>query len=65
MVSGLIIGSLLTVATAVAMPAVVPMAFNVPVLSAVGAGLIVMALLGALIPVGSVLRVDPVSVIGG
>ena len=64
-VSGLVIGSLLTVATALAMPAVVPMSFNIPALSAVGAGLIVMALLGALIPVGSVLRVDPVSVIGG
>jgi putative ABC transport system permease protein len=64
-IGGLVIGSLLTAATAMAMPAVVPMAFDLPVLSAVGAGLIVMALLGALIPVGSVLRVDPVSVIGG
>lgn len=64
-VSGLVLATLLTVVTAVAIPASVPMAFDVPALAAMGVGLLVMALLGALIPIRSVLRVDPVSVIGG
>lgn len=62
---GLVIATLLTVVTALAMPAVVPMAFALPTLTGVGVGLIVMSLLGSLIPVGSVLHVDPTSVIGG
>ncbi|WP_127848302.1 ABC transporter permease [Lacticaseibacillus hulanensis] len=64
-VAGLIIGTELTALTAVAMPAAVPMAFDVPQLAAVAAGLVLMGLIGSLIPVGAVLRVDPVSVIGG
>jgi putative ABC transport system permease protein len=64
-VAGLIIGTALTALTAVAMPAAVPMAFDVPQLTAVAAGLVLMGLIGSLIPVGAVLRVDPVSVIGG
>ncbi|MFD1464426.1 ABC transporter permease, partial [Paenibacillus farraposensis] len=63
--SGLVIGVLLTVITAVAMPAAVPMAFDVPILAAVGAGLLVMAVIGALLPARSVLKVDPMVVIGG
>ncbi|MFD1484450.1 ABC transporter permease [Lacticaseibacillus baoqingensis] len=62
---GLIGATLLTVATAAIIPAAVPMAFDVPALTAVGVGLLVMAMLGGLIPVRRVLRVDPVSVIGG
>ncbi|WP_262314736.1 ABC transporter permease [Lacticaseibacillus parakribbianus] len=64
-VAGLVIGTLLTVVTAVAMPAAVPMAFDVPVLAGVAALLVVMALIGGLIPVRSVIKVDPISVIGG
>ena len=64
-ISGLIIATILTTATAFAIPATVPMAFDIPVLSAVGAGLLLMAMIGGLIPIRSVLRVDPVSVIGG
>lgn len=64
-VGGLVIGSALTAATALAMPAAVPMAFDLPILGAVALGLVVMGLLGALIPVRSVLRVDPLRVIGG
>ncbi|MFD1392408.1 ABC transporter permease [Lacticaseibacillus jixianensis] len=63
--SGMIIAAGLTALTALAMPAAVPMAFDIPILAAVGAGLLVMALLGSLIPIKSVLSVDPVSVIGG
>lgn len=64
-VSGVVIGVILTVLTAAALPSAVPMAFDVPILAAVGLGLVIMAVLGALIPVRQVLRVDPVSVIGG
>jgi putative ABC transport system permease protein len=63
--SGLAIGAVLTAITAMMIPAVVPMAFDFTILGAVGIGLLVMALLGGLIPIKSVLNVDPVSVIGG
>ncbi len=63
--SGLIISTLLTIATAVTMPSAVPIAFDIPILVVVGVGLMIMALIGGLIPVRSVLRVDPISVIGG
>ena len=64
-ISGLVIGVILTVATAMAMPSAVPMAFDVPILGAVALALVVIAMLGAVIPVRSILKVDPVSVIGG
>lgn len=63
--SGLIIGTLLTAVTGLVIPAQVPMAFDVPLLAAVGLGILIMALIGSLIPVKTVLSVDPVSVIGG
>ncbi|TLQ04408.1 ABC transporter permease [Pediococcus stilesii] len=62
---GVIIGAILTTITAFTMPAAVPMAFDIPALAAVGAGLMVTALLGGLLPIRSVIKVDPVSVIGG
>ncbi|KAF0426127.1 FtsX-like permease family protein [Pediococcus acidilactici] len=64
-VSGIIIGTLLTIATATVLPPAVPMAFDVPMLTAVGVGLVITALLGALVPIRSVIKLDPVSVIGG
>lgn len=64
-VGGLIIATVLTAATALIMPATVPMSFNIPILSAVGFGLILTGLLGSLIPIKIILNVDPVSVIGG
>ncbi|MCH5462868.1 ABC transporter permease [Lactobacillus sp. LC28-10] len=63
--SGLIIGTVLTVITGFIIPAQVPMAFDIPMLTAVGLGILIMALIGSLIPVRTVLKVDPVSVIGG
>ncbi|WP_230678595.1 hypothetical protein [Lacticaseibacillus zhaodongensis] len=51
--------------TALIIPAAVPMAFAIPALSGVGVGLLLMALIGSLIPIKSVLSIDPVSVIGG
>ncbi|WP_334328307.1 ABC transporter permease [Companilactobacillus sp. HBUAS59699] len=64
-VSGLIIGVILTAATAFVIPAAVPMSFNIPILSGVGIGLVLTGLLGSLIPIKIILNVDPVSVIGG
>jgi putative ABC transport system permease protein len=64
-VSGLAIGTLLTVVSAFVLPAAIPLAFDLHFLSAVGLGLLVMAVLGGLIPIKSVVSVDPVSVIGG
>ncbi|GEO63632.1 FtsX-like permease family protein [Companilactobacillus nantensis] len=64
-VSGLFIATILTGITAFAMPNAVPMSFNIPILSAVGLGLILTGLLGSLIPIKIILNVDPVSVIGG
>ncbi|HBF74626.1 MAG TPA: ABC transporter permease, partial [Lactobacillus sp.] len=57
--------TLFTVITAWIIPANVPMAFDIPVLGNVGVGLLVMAMIGGLIPIKSVVSVDPVSVIGG
>jgi len=64
-ISGLIIGTLLTAITAVAIPASVPMAFDIPILAAVALGLVFTGIIGALVPVRTILHVDPVSVIGG
>ncbi|MFC6274131.1 ABC transporter permease [Levilactobacillus tangyuanensis] len=64
-VSGLVIGAALTAATVLALPAGVPMSFNMPLLSGVTGGILLTGVIGALIPVRIILHVDPVSVIGG
>ncbi|MFD1318645.1 ABC transporter permease [Loigolactobacillus zhaoyuanensis] len=64
-ISGLLIGTLLTAVTAAVIPASVPMTFDIPILAAVALGLILTGIIGALFPVRLILRVDPVSVIGG
>ncbi|AKP68296.1 ABC transporter permease [Companilactobacillus ginsenosidimutans] len=64
-ISGLIIGTILTVATALLIPTSVPMNFNFPILSLVAVGLVLTSVLGAIIPVRTILKVDPVTVIGG
>lgn len=62
---GLVISLILTAATALSIPSSVPMAFNINFMTIVSIDLIFMAILGSLIPVRIVLKVDPVSVIGG
>lgn len=62
---GLVLGAILTAGTFLAVPAAVPLAVNLPLLGGVSVGLIGMALLGTLIPVRTILKVDPVTVIGG
>lgn len=64
-ISGLLIGTILTAVTALIIPNSVPMSFNIPILSSVGTGLILTGIIGALIPIKLILNVDPVSVIGG
>lgn len=64
-VGGLAIGAALTLATVLALPAGVPMSFNVPLLAGVTGGILLTGVIGALIPVKVILNVDPVSVMGG
>lgn len=64
-VGGLVIGATLTLATVLALPAGVPMSFNLPLLGGVTAGILLTGVVGALIPVKIILNVDPVSAIGG
>lgn len=63
-VSGIIIGALLTWLTSLVIPAGVPMTFNLPILSTVGIGLTITSLLGAILPVRAILKIDPIKVIG-
>ncbi|MGP4116695.1 FtsX-like permease family protein [Levilactobacillus zymae] len=64
-VSGLVLGALLTFATMRALPLGVPISFNLPLLGGVTLGILLTGVLGALIPVRLILKVDPVTVIGG
>ncbi|WP_304056732.1 ABC transporter permease [Levilactobacillus namurensis] len=64
-VGGLVLGALLTVATMRILPLGVPISFNLPLLAGVTGGILLTGILGALIPVKLILKVDPVTVIGG
>ena len=64
-VSGLVLGALLTLATMRVLPLGVPISFNLPILGGVTLGILLTGVLGALIPVRLILKVDPVTVIGG
>ena len=65
MTSGIILGGLLAAATGSLIPVGVPMAFNIPVLTWISIGLMIMGVIGAAIPAQKIATVDPVSVIGG
>lgn len=65
MVAGLVIGAALTAATASVIPIGVPMAFNLPVLTWISIGLLIMGFIGSAIPAQKIATVDPVKVIGG
>ncbi|MBU5310259.1 ABC transporter permease [Ligilactobacillus saerimneri] len=64
-VIGLVIGTLLTYGTDLALPAGVPVSFDLPLLGLGALGLLLMAFLGALIPGRVIAKVDPITVIGG
>ncbi|GHP14132.1 ABC transporter permease [Lentilactobacillus fungorum] len=65
MVAGLVIGAALTAATASIIPIGVPMSFNIPVLTWISIGLLIMGFIGSAIPAQKIATVDPVKVIGG
>ncbi|WP_281166048.1 ABC transporter permease [Liquorilactobacillus sicerae] len=62
---GICLAGVLTGLTAWLIPASVPMSFQPAVLISLAAGLIVTAMLGALIPIWTIIKIDPISVIGG
>lgn len=62
---GICLAGVLTGLTAWLTPANVPMSFQPAVLGSLAAGLVVTAMLGALIPIWTIIKIDPVSVIGG
>lgn len=64
-IAGVAISGLLVWLTALALPAAVPMAFDFVLMGSVSLGLIVMALLGSVIPMTIITRIDPVNAIGG
>lgn len=64
-VSGLALGAVLTFATMRVLPLGVPISFNLPLLLGVTGGILLTGIVGALIPVKLILKVDPVTVIGG
>ena len=62
---GLILGGVLTAVTARFMPLGVPMIFSAGLSIAVVIGILLTGLLGAIVPVRTILKVDPVTAIGG
>lgn len=63
-ISGILIAAILTWITSLVIPAAVPMTFNLPVLSAVAGGLVLTSIIGAILPVRTIMKIDPVKVIG-
>ena len=63
--SALVLALLAIWGTAAAIPASVPMAFTPGIFLATIGGMLVMALLGGLNPVRTILKIDPVQAIGG
>lgn len=63
-ISGILISALLTWLTSIFIPASVPMTFNIPMLTAVGLGLTVTSILGSILPIWTILKIDPIQVIG-
>lgn len=63
-VTGAVIGLLLMELTILMMPKSVPMSFTPAIMVAGVAGMLLMGIIGSLIPVRSILKVDPVKAIG-
>lgn len=62
--SGILIGACLTWLTSLFIPEAVPMTFNLPVLSAVALGLLLTSIIGSILPIRTIIKIDPVKVIG-
>lgn len=63
-VSGVIIALILMWITSIALPASVPMSFTPAIMAAGTVGMLLMGIIGSLIPVKSILKVDPAKAIG-
>lgn len=62
-ISGIISGSILTWITYLTMPSQVPMSFNILILLLVALGLTIMSMLGSILPIREILKIDPVNAI--
>lgn len=65
LVVGVALSFSLALLTSQLLPTAVPMYFDLPLLGAMSAGIIVTGLLGSLIPIFIISRIDPITVIGG
>lgn len=65
MVISVAIGAGLTTLTAFFIPDAVPVYFDIPLMSLIAVGMLITGLLGALIPMRIISKIDPVTVIGG
>ena len=61
---GVIIGLILMWITSAALPATVPMSFTPTIMISGTVGMLVMGVIGSLIPIRSILKVDPAKAIG-
>lgn len=64
-VGGVAISALLTLLTAISMPAAVPMTFDPALMIFVSIMIILMSIIGALIPMRTVTKIDPATAMGG
>lgn len=60
---GLIIGIIVTVITVALLPKSVPISFNVGILILISFGLILISLLASIVPIRTILKIDPVKII--
>jgi putative ABC transport system permease protein len=63
--AGVTVGGALTAITAVAVPSTVPMSFDLPLLAAAALLLLIMSVIGSLASVRTIVRIDPVAIVGG
>jgi len=63
--SGVVIGFMLTIITGVFLPSAVPVSFDYITMAVYGMVLIVVAILGAIFSVMTIIRIDPLEAIGG
>ncbi|CAI2669048.1 hypothetical protein AKUH4B211M_14190 [Apilactobacillus kunkeei] len=62
---GVVISGLLTFLTSISMPAAVPMTFDITLMGSVAVMVIVMSIVGGLIPMRTVAKIDPAKAMGG
>ncbi|MHA8138513.1 ABC transporter permease [Lactobacillaceae bacterium Scapto_B20] len=64
-VGGIIISGLLTFVTVLSMPNSVPIQFNYGLMGLIAVLMVVMTIIGALVPIRTVTKIDPATVMGG